>query len=278
MNEIKEPYQLIQSIVDAQENLIIVIEDDKPILMNRSCCTFFGVKNFEEYSQSFGSFENNFVPHPSYFNAGKVEDGESWLEALERLDEKDKIVSMLSTSDEPRAFSVAINHTHPFYSVVSMHDISANLIKRIMIENDVSLDKESGAYNKEYFLYTAEILQDAAAYNEKEIGLTMLKLLDHQGEDLKRLVGNIKESIRENDMLVKYASNILLIACLVDKEENAMLFGKKLRELLISARSERMNFNIAVSLVKKGEKLGTSLKRLNNAIDDEQAVNRLQLI
>ncbi len=277
MIELKDPYSLLQNVVDAQDNLVVILEDESPILMNHACASFFGVKSFEEYKQGFGAFENNFVPHPAYFNLSKVQEGESWIEALASLDDKDKIVSMLNTSHEPRAFSVKIERSHPVYTVLAMNDISANLIKCIMIENDVSLDKESGAYNKEYFLHTSEILQDGAAYNEKEIGLTMIKVLDLQEGSLKGLVDEIKASIRENDMLVKYSSNTLLLAYLVDKEDNAVLFSKKLQELMLKERSRGMNFNIAVTLVKKGEKLGMALKRLANTIE-ETAVNKLQLI
>ncbi len=277
MIELKDPYSLIQNVVDAQDDLVVVLEGEKPILMNHACASFFGVNSFAEYEKGFGAFENNFVPHPAYFNLSKVQEGESWIEALSSLDEKDKIVSMLNTSHEPRAFGVKLERSHPVYTVLSMKDISANLIKCIMIENDVSLDKESGAYNKEYFLHTAEILQDGAAYNEKEIGLTMIKVLDLHEKNLKSLVDEIKASVRENDMLVKYSSDTLLLAYLVDKEDNAVLFSKKLQELMLKERSKGMNFNITVTLVKKGEKLGTALKRLSNAIE-ETAINKLQLI
>ncbi|MFC2074138.1 hypothetical protein ACFLR3_02690 [Campylobacterota bacterium] len=277
MTDINEPYRLIQNIVDGQENFILIIEHEKPILMNKACCDFFGVKSFDEYSKNFGDFMYSFVPHPAYFNMGKLEEGQGWTEAIASLDEKDKIVSMLNTSHEPRAFSVKLDSSHPLYAVLSLTDISANLIKRIMIENDVSVDKESGAYNKEYFLHTAEILQDGAAYNEKEIGLTMIKIGDPEDDTLKSLVSDIKGSIRENDMLVKYSSNTLLLAYLVDKEDNAVLFSKKLQAVVMEERSRGKSFNLSVTLVKKKEKLTASIKRLNESISEE-SINKLQLI
>ena len=62
MNEIYEPYKLIQNIVDATDDLIIIIEKEKPILMNQACCRFFGVSSFEEYTKNFGDFVNSSVP------------------------------------------------------------------------------------------------------------------------------------------------------------------------------------------------------------------------
>jgi len=272
MNTINEPYTLIQSIVDTSVDLLVIIENEKPVLMNRACCEFFGVNSFEEYSNGFGDFVNNFVPHPSYFNSNKVEAGQSWIEALDRLDEKEKIVSLVNTSHEPRAFSVSVDSSHPSYTVLSFTDISANLIKRIMIDNDANLDKESGAYNKEYFLRTAEILQDGAAFNEKEIGLTMINVCDPKENTLPLLVGAIKNCIRENDMVIKYSPNKLLLAYLVDSKDNALLFSEKLKK-----KSSGMDLNISLTLVKQREKLTASIKRLNIALE-EKPVNKLQLI
>ena len=68
-----------------------------------------------------------------------------------------------------------------------------------MIENDVSIDKKSGAYNKEYFLHTSEILQDGAWFNEKEIGLTLINIIDADNEVLADLVSKIKQSTGDNE-------------------------------------------------------------------------------
>lgn len=39
----------------------------------------------------------------------KVEEGQNWIEVLEGLQEAKKIISMLNTSHEPRAFGVKID-------------------------------------------------------------------------------------------------------------------------------------------------------------------------
>jgi hypothetical protein len=258
---IKNPYNLIQNIVDAQENFIIIIEHEKPILMNQSFCKFFGVKNLEEYSSSFGDFVNNFVPHPSYFHKDKCVANESWLEALLKLDEKDRVVSMLNSVHEPRAFSVSINNNHENYAVVTLKDISADLIKCIMIENDVSMDKRSGAYNKDYFIHTSEILLDGARFNEKHIGITLMQLLDEC--DMQSVVNSIKGVSRQNDMLVKYSRNTLLMAYLVDKKDNALIFSKKLQTIL----NPQVNNKMLVSLLKDNVKVEPSISALVNKLE-----------
>ncbi len=277
MNNIEKPKELIQIVIDAQESLVMIIEDETPQMMNRAFCSFFNVDSFESYQKNFGAFTNSFVPHPSYFHTGKVQEGESWIDALGALDEQDRIVSMLNIAHEPRAFSVKIERSHDSYTVLSFTDISANLIKCIMIENDVSMDKATGAYNKEYFIHTSEILQDGAAYNEKKIALTMINISDADEETLADLVKKIKGSIRQNDMLIKWSYETLLLAYLVDEENNAMLFSKKLHELMEKERTGGVESNICVTLVKPSEKLTVAVARLARGCE-EKGTNTLHLI
>lgn len=263
MNEIHEPNKLIQNIIDSSNSLIIILEGTKPIMMNKALSSFFAVSSFEQYSKDFGSFVNNFIPHNSYFHGGKLEEGESWIEALLKLEEKDRIVSMINATQEPRAFSVKLDSSHKDYVIVSMRDISATLIKRIMIENDVSIDQNSGAYNKEYFIHTSELMRDAAAFNEKSIGITMINILDPDTESLAKLVANIKENIRQNDMVVKWSRGVLLLAYLVDTKDNALLFTKKLQAV---THTELMS--LALSLVQKEESILTATKRVSLMLPD----------
>ena len=259
---IKNPYKLIQNIVDAQENFIVIIENDKPVLMNRAFCDFFSVASFEEYSRNFGDFTNSFVPHPSYFHKDKLGKGESWVEALSVLSEKDSVVSMLNSSHEPRAFRVNVDTTHEDYAVVSFKDISADLIKCIMIENDVSIDKLSGAYNKDYFIHTAELLQDGARFNEKNIGITLIQLL---GEcDMKSIANSLKGVSRQNDMLVKYSRDKLLMVYLVDEKDNALIFSKKIQGVL----NAQVDNKIIVTLLKDSVKVEPSLTALTRKLEE----------
>jgi hypothetical protein len=263
MNEIRNPLKLIQNIADATDSLIIIVEGTKPIMMNKALSNFFAVSSFEQYSKDFGSFVNNFIPHNSYFHSGKIAEGETWIEALTKLDEEERIVSMINSSQEPRAFSVQLDNSHEDYVIVSMRDISASLIKRIMIENHVSIDQNSGAYNKDYFIHTSELLQDGAAFNEKSIGITMMNVLDADIENLSKLVANIKSNIRQNDMVVKWSRGVLLLAYLVDTKENALLFTKKLQAV---TQTELMG--LALTLVRQGESITNATKRVSSVLPD----------
>ena len=176
---------------------------------------------------------DNFVPHPSYFNKEKIVDGESWLDSIMKLDEIDRVVSMLSQSYEPQAFSVDFDSGEDEFKIVTLVDITQTLIKRIMIENNATLDKNSGAYAKQYFLQVMKSYEDAAAFNEKIIGVCSVEILSDSlsDEHVKEFVRNFKSATRQDDMLIRWAKNKFLLAFLVDDEEKASMVIRKLKEM-----------------------------------------------
>ena len=267
MSDIQDSYTLMQIVMDLQEEFIAIIKDDEPIILNRSFLEFFGVKSFEAYQKEFGAFVNHFVPHPSYFHAEKVAQGESWVDALEAIEEEKRIVTMLNRAHEPRAFKVSINSSHPNYAVITLKDISADLIKCIMIENNVSIDKASGAYNKEYFLHTAETFYEGALYNKQLIGLSMITLGDSQSVNEK--VSSTKKIIRQNDMLIKYNRNILLLAYLSDNPENILAFNKKI--FAHFGTSLPMRYHI----LQEKEKIPHALKVLEESFESDASFKQV---
>lgn len=244
MNEADECSRLFQSVIDTQKNLIVLLHKNVPILFNKAFKDFADVASVKEFLREFGSLVDRFVPHNAYFHAGKADNPNEWTTAVMALPEQDRIVSMLSFRTEPHAFSVAVDSSVSNYTIVTFTDISQDLIKRIMIENDVSIDKESGAYNKEYFIHTSKSFYNAAEFNAKAIGITMIELMssdDEADKYLRDFTSSIKIGIRQSDMLIRWEKKIFLLAYLVDTPDNAMKFSQKLLSVMREEPFESLN-------------------------------------
>ena len=252
---------LAYNIADMQENFIVVFEEDEIILTNRAFNKFFGVSSTQEYKESFGDFVNNFVPHPSYFNAEKVPDGESWFQTILELDEIDRVVSFLSQKHDPHAFSVAINQDVEGFTIVTFTDITQTLIKRIMIENNVSVDKRTGAYTKAYFLQVHKSYEDAAVFNEKIISLILLKL-NNADIDLHEFVSKLKKFTRNDDMIVKWSNGVFLLAFLVDDAENAQQVETKITNIFQCDAELQNSYELNAVWQTQGESVKTLLEKL----------------
>ena len=253
--------ELLKSIVDTQKDFIIVFRDGEPILTNSSFNTFFGVSSFEQYKSDFGPFVENFVPHPSYFHKEKVENGDTWFESIEKLDETDRIVSMMSSTHEPHAFAVTIITREDSYIVATFSDITQTLIKRIMIENNVSIDRRSGAYDKKYFIHIAQSYEDAAVFNEKIVAFIDMKIdesVELEETLLKEIVQKIKYEIRKDDMLVRWGKNRFVLAFLVEDAEKA----KQVEIKIASMKHDGLKYDVSSSIQNDGESIESMIRRI----------------
>ena len=258
---------LIQAVIDSQKDLVVIFHQQNHIATNKAFNKFFGVHTFEVYNSNFGPVVDNFVPHPSYFHKEKLQEGENWFDAISSLEEMDRIVSILTQTYEPCAFSVKIDSSVQEYKIVTFVDITRDLIKRIMIENNVNIDKKSGAYDKKYFLQIAKNFEDAAVFNEKMIGMNLITVdedanpdFSHDSEALGEFVKKFKISIRQDDMLVRWAPSKFLLVYLIDSEYNAVQVATKLKNLLTSMSG--LKSTLSSSLQQKGESVNALIKRV----------------
>lgn len=219
---------LLQSSIDIHESPVALLRHSEPIALNRSFLKFCNVSSLKEFNREFGSLIYRFVPHDDYFHSGKVDEAERWLESLTALPQGERIVSMLDHKVEPYAFELIITHPMEGYSIITFKDVSQDLIKRILVENDATIDAESGAYRQDYFLHTLKSFQEAARFNRKQVGITMCEFRNEDC-DPKTFAQAIKSSIRHDDMLIRWSKKRFILAYLIDMEQSTEPIDTKIR-------------------------------------------------
>ena len=266
----KTSLALIKSIINIQKDLIVLFDGEEPILTNQAFNKFCGVSSFKEYKENFGPFINNFVPHPSYFNEQKIESGDDWFNAIMKLPEIERVVSMVTQNYEPHAFSVHVDKSVEQYIVVIFTDITQSLIKRIMIENHANMDIRSGAYDKKYFLQVAQSYQDAAIFNEKIFGAILIKAgkddnsnIGNDEKILSSLVDHFKSITRQDDMLVRWSDDSFLLIYLVDDESNAQMILKKLEILASKEHVKGIEYSFTLTVQEDKESIKRFIKRVD---------------
>lgn len=260
---------IIQSVVDSQKDLIVVFRTDEVILINKTFKKFVSASSLEQYKAEFGSFVKNFVPHPSYFHKEKMGAEDNWFDAILKLQEIDRVVSMMNSNYEPHAFSVDIQSDVEDYKIVTFTDITQTLIKRIMIENNANMDVKSGAYTKKYFLQIARSYQDAALFNEKIIGVILIEASLSDGsnisssqETLSIFSSHFKSSIRQDDMLIRWNDNTFLLIFLIDSIANAEKMLEKLRLLSATLSTKDVNCKLSLKTQKENETIKELISRV----------------
>ena len=260
---------LVQNVINSQKDLIVIFQGEGSVLANSAFNNFFGVSSLDDYNDNFGAIVDNFLPHPSYFHKEKIKADERWFDAIMRQDEMDRIVSMMTPTYEPYAFSVNINRDIEDYNIVTFVDITRDLIKRIMIENNVNMDKTSGAYEKKYFLHVAKTYEDAATFNEKILGVILVSVDEDENPDfaddekaLKEFVDHFNSSTRQDDMLVRWDKNKFLLIYLVDSEQNALEMVKKIQTLVDSSPIKVLKCRLNWAVQKESEGIHSLIDRV----------------
>lgn len=262
---------LIQSVIDSQKDLIVIFKDEEPILTNSSFNDFFKVSSLQEYKNNFGPILDNFVPHPSYFHKAKMKNDESWFDAVMRLDEIERIVSMMTQNYDPSAFSVNVDFIDG-HKLVTFTDITRDLIKRIMIENNVNIDKQSGAYSKKYFLEISKNFEDAAKFNEKLLGITLTTVdidanpdFANDEQALKEFVDSFNNVTRQDDMLVRWGDGKFLLVYLIDNEKNAQMMTNKLQHLIDNCFNKKLSCRLSSAMQKDDENIHKLIQRADSS-------------
>lgn len=255
------PLSLLESVSNLQKDFIVVFQDGKVIFTNNSFNNFFNVSSTQQYNDSFGEFVKNFVPHPSYFHKDKIENNESWIDAIDKLNEDDRVVSILSQTYEPHAFSVDVDNSVDGYNIIIFKDITQDLIKRIMIKNHANIDQQSGAYTKAYFQHMVKTYQEAAVFNEKIVSILSIVILK-EDVDFVKFVDELSSMIRHDDMLVRWGDNQFLLVYMVDDEQSAKKVLTKFQNMMSSDTFVFYNCELELYFQKKDEHLASFIKRV----------------
>jgi hypothetical protein len=219
---------LITTLLDHEGDLLVLMENDLPMLCNRAFCDFFDIDDVNDILRQIGKVENRFVPHDTYFHAGKMQEEMTWYESIVTFSKADQIVSMLNAAMQPHAFEVDVTRVDTMH-MIRFRDVTQTLIKRILIENDASINKKSGAYSKEYFMHTAQGVMDATVFNEKGIGITIITRSTESQGSLEEFTNILKRMLRSEDMLIHWSDTVFVLLYMIDHDSDIQSVTNKLR-------------------------------------------------
>lgn len=123
-DQVKKKTLELRSIIDSQENLILVIDGDSLSSINKTFLSFFCVETTQEFLDKYKCVCNSFIDSDKYFSSDKKI---KWVEDIENLPDMKRVVKMLNiTTQEERIFQVSVKsfffNTKHF--VVSFTDIT----------------------------------------------------------------------------------------------------------------------------------------------------------
>jgi len=223
-SKIEQEISKIKSILDAQDNIIIVTNKEEITNVNKKFLDFFGVDNFDEFIATRKNIFDFFEEEFGFITKEQINKQESWIKYIKELHEIDRIVKIKGILEEEKIFAINVDYydNKDDYYVFSLTDITKLKEKSNLLEYQASHDKLTGLFNRNRFdeIYTKEIKR-ARRYNN-DLSIIIFDVDDfkvvndtygHQMGDevLKEMSRILLNHVREQDITVRWGGEEFLI-------------------------------------------------------------------
>lgn len=282
----------INSILNEQANIVILLDGPKIEFANKKFFEFFGYDTLELFYTDYNSICELFIGNEKFFHYKKTEDNPFWSEAIIQLPHSDRIVEMLSSKATVHEFSVNINRYEENKYIITFTDISDTILNQIALEDKIIHDKLTGAFNREYFDKSYKKLLHLYNTENSKLAIAMLDLdkfknvNDTYGHDvgddiLIHFVETINKNSRSEDILIRWGGEEFILILKVQSQidlEKALLNLKNAIEFEIFPIIKRQTCSIGASIYQENENIQSTIKRSDECVYKAKEAGRNKVI
>ena len=270
-SRVDDEIQKIKSILDAQDNIILLANNTSIKNVNKRFLEFFDVKSIEEFTSISNSIFDLFIEEYGFISKITLSNQDSYYEYIKNLPEVDRVIKMKNVNNEERIFTINIDNydaLKDFY-VISLTDITELKEKSNLLEYQAAHDNLTGLFNRNKFnnLFAKEIRRASRYSNKLSLilyDIDSFKLVNdtygHQAGDeiLKEIADISVKNVREHDTVVRWGGEEFLVLLPETDLEGASFVAEKIRIAISNKPLTKLKLNITASFgVSILEKEGT---------------------
>ena len=252
--------QEIKSILDAQDNIVMLANKETIKNVNKKFLEFFNVKSIEEFENTSSTIFNLFIEDYGFVSKNTLSEHPCYCEYIKNLKEVDRIVKIKNLNNEERIFTINIDNyddINDFY-VLSLTDITELKEKSNLLEYQASHDNLTGLYNRNKFnsLFGKEIRRGIRYKNKLSLVLFDIdhfkNINDLHGhligdEVLKEIAVVVSQNVREHDTVVRWGGEEFLILLPETNLEGSKIVAEKIRNSICQTPLTTLKLNITAS-------------------------------
>ena len=288
----KIAYDKLYKFIDTQDNIVILTNGKNIEFANKKFFNFLGFKNIEEYKINHKCISDLFIEDDKFFNLSFVNENENWVNIIQTLSHRKRVVAIKGIDGITYAFSVTINKFEDAIYIVSFTDISETMLANLELEQKVLRDKLTNAYNREFFENNYKRLIETFENDEMYFGLGMIdidnfkKINDTFGHDvgdkiLVTLVSNIEKSSRNDDILIRWGGEEFIMILKISSENGLKIALENLRKIIENSKIDhlpKITCSFGGTLYEKNEPINNTIKRADEALYMAKAAGRNKVI
>ena len=250
----------IKSILDAQNNIIILTNKENITNVNKKFLQFFGIDDFDKFLETKKNIFDFFIEEFGFITKNQIIKQESWLRYIKDLPEVDRIVKIKNYLHEEKVFTINVEYyeNKEHYYVFSLTDITKIKEKSNLLEYQASHDRLTGLFNRNKFdeFYSKEVKRSKRYKTELSIiifDIDDFKIINdthgHQIGDvvLKEISQIISLHIREQDIAVRWGGEEFLVLLPHTNLDGATTVANKIRTNIEVYSFTQLNLKITAS-------------------------------
>lgn len=293
--QLMEQKRYLQSILDSQDNMIIVADREKIHEVNISFLQFFGFYSPDDMAKNLHRISEMTVEVEGCLKPGEAKS--MWLDALDSDKEAGQyrlVAFRQEGSENPRFFSVTIRplSIESELYVLEFSDVTALEERSREFETRANYDALTRIFNRRRFLELLEHGIDNAIRLNHELSIVFFDI-DHFkkindtfghniGDDVLRgLASLVSGTIRRSDIFARWGGEEFLILLESTVLENAARMAEKLRKTIMEyefPEVRQVTCSFGVTSYSPGEKGETFISRADSALYKAKESGRNRVI
>lgn len=259
-SKIEQEVKKIKSILDAQDNIVIVTCKKEITNVNKKFLDFFGIENFDKFIQTKNNIFDFFEQEFGLITKDLLAQQDCWIKYIKELHEIDRVVKLKNIDNQDRIFTLNVDYyeNKVDYYVFSLTDITELKEKANLLEYQANHDKLTGLYNRNKFddLYQKEFKRAKRYSNDLSVILfdidNFKSVNDKYGhqigdEVLKEISKILQNNVREADICVRWGGEEFLVLLPQTSLDGAKTAAEKIRSAIISEPISSEKLNVTAS-------------------------------
>lgn len=281
-----EEKEYAQSILDLQENLILVTSGMKDVTANKALFDFYNVKNIKAFTKKFDCICETFVEDDDYFSLKQSEVKCRWVEdVIEISNYKDVLVKILK-KDEEYIFNLKATKFKNQY-ILTFTDITQISQQALEYKYEASYDSLTQIYNRNMFhrLMDRKIIISKKSKKSFVFILFDIDYFKNVNDSYGHLVGDdilinmaklIQSHIRDKDVFARWGGEEFILSFDVEISKGIEIANnlRKYIELYPFKEVDKLTCSFGVTEFKANDTLDNLIKRADEALYEAKESGR----
>jgi len=280
--------QQVQSLINLQDNFVILTNGERAIKINSATEEFFNVSSIDEFQKKYSCICKTFIKEDGFYSHDLTENEEEWVnDVIEILKNDDVLVKIKDTNNDDHIFTVkAVGFQDTLY-ILSFTDITSMSEQSREYKHEAMHDALTQIYNRNKFVsYINEKIKQKDIIDKKFsvciFDIDFFKAVNdnygHQVGDnvLKELTSLVKEHIRNDDVFARWGGEEFVIGfdLGIDEVFKKVEYLRSMIEVYKFDKAGSITCSFGVTEYIRGDSLDTLISRADNALYKAKEIGR----